>query len=182
MAGTLQDQLLKAGLVDEDRVKAEKKARHAERRKPAGNKKDRAKAAAAPSQGDIARREKKEKARAANAERDQRQGRKAMRAEIRKWIADGRLDRSGGETPWQFVSGGKIRKLLVTDEQHRRLVAGALCVTRLDGIFEVVPREIAERVEAREPQAVVPVNQPGADEQGADDPYAEYKVPDDLTW
>jgi uncharacterized protein YaiL (DUF2058 family) len=45
----------------------------------------------------------------------------------------------------------------------------------------MIPRDAALRIQERDPRRVVLLNTQ-AEEPEADDPYAAYKVPDDLMW
>jgi uncharacterized protein YaiL (DUF2058 family) len=45
----------------------------------------------------------------------------------------------------------------------------------------VIPSVVAEKIMLREASCIVS-NEPTQREHGEDDPYADYKVPDDLMW
>uniref|UniRef100_UPI003593A0AB DUF2058 family protein n=1 Tax=Thiocapsa sp. TaxID=2024551 RepID=UPI003593A0AB len=77
--------------------------------------------------------------------------------------------------------GTTLKRIYVNKEQHAKLVAGSLAVVRQDAFYEVVPAEIAVRVGARDAGLVLVHNTP-TQAQDADDPYADYQVPDDLMW
>src|SRR5690606_9493224 len=70
----------------------------------------------------------------------------------------------------------------VTQEQFDRLSRGRLAIVRLSGQFQIIPLEAAEKVAERAPHwpvMIAKVEEQPADE---DDPYAAYKIPDDLMW
>ena len=46
--------------------------------------------------------------------------------------------------------------------------------------FEIVPAPVAEKIAGRDADAVLHLNQEA--ETDEDDPYADFQVPDDLTW
>ncbi len=51
------------------------------------------------------------------------------------------------------------------------------------GHYELVPAEIADKIAARRPAAVAfRATAEAGNSTDGDDPYAEYQVPDDLTW
>ena len=84
---------------------------------------------------------------------------------------------------------GRIARVGVDAARRASLVAGSLGVVRSHGQYFVVPAEALERIREREPRAIA--SHQGAAPAGADgaggeadpeDPYAQYKVPDDLMW
>ena len=80
-----------------------------------------------------------------------------------------------------MLDAGKIRRLYVNDKQHGQLVKGQLAIVKLGERYELVTRETAEKIRQRDPAFVVLLNdQPPPEDP--DDPYADYKVPDDLIW
>ncbi|ABM61942.1 DUF2058 domain-containing protein [Halorhodospira halophila] len=182
MANSLHDQLLKAGLVDEKKVK------QARRATPKKNKKKKGKAAAEqpaePSAAERARREEAERSRALNRQRQAEAERKAVEAQIRQLIETHRQGRDGAELPYNFQHGSVIRQLLVTPDQRDRLAQGRLAIVCQEGSYELVSREGADKIAERDPARVVVCNDPAASAQGPDDedPYAGYEVPDDLMW
>ena len=64
-------------------------------------------------------------------------------------------------------------------QQH--LVAGRLVIVFLKGNYELVPKVIGEKIAERDPDSVIQVKQ-ATTEVDADDPYADFKIPDDFTW
>lgn len=182
MSSSLRDQLLKAGLVDENRLKTEKKARHRRRKEGKQNADEAAEEERV--RAERRRLEKVERDRRINLEHERRRERKAAHAQIRELIEANRLDRSGAEIAYHFVHRGKVKKLHVTPEQQRDLVAGRVAVVRLDGRHDLVRREVAAKIRERDDSFVMAINDPEAAETSppADDPYAGYEVPDDLVW
>ena len=181
---SLQEQLLKAGLVDQKklaRAEQEKNKKANLARKKRGKK---------PMQtGSPARRAQDKKAqrdRELNQKRQQEAQRKALAAEARQLIDLNKQDRSQGEQPYSFVYRGKVKKIYVTEAQRNQLVGGQLaiatCVTNDGRKFELVPQAVAEKIGERDAAFVVTLDQPTAAEPGENDPYAEYQVPDDLIW
>jgi uncharacterized protein YaiL (DUF2058 family) len=88
---------------------------------------------------------------------------------------------------FNFADGKALKRIYVSPEQQLGLADGRLAVVRQDRFYELIPGEIAERVRTRDPDLVVVQNQrqpePVAEPRSeAEDPYAGYEVPDDLTW
>ena len=90
-----------------------------------------------------------------------------------------------GDVAFNFQDGAALKRLYVTADQQRALVQGRLALVRQDAGYELVPAEVAEKLLSRNPALVLVLNRPEAREEGQadeDDPYADYKVPDDLIW
>ena len=181
---SLQEQLLKAGLVDEKklaRAEQEKNRRASTARKKRGKK---------AAQKDPARRQAQDKKaqrdRELNQERQAEIRRRELAAQARDLIDRNRQDRSQGEQPYSFVYRRKVKKIHVTEAQKSQLASGQLGIATWvadDGRkFELVPRAVAEKIRQRDDSFVVDLGEPSREQPDGDDPYADYKVPDDLTW
>ena len=92
-----------------------------------------------------------------------------------------RLCRDGGEVGYNFQDGTVVRKIFVTEEIHDRLGHGHLSIVRFDDGYEVIPSAVAEKIKLRDEACIISSIASRVDE-GGDDPYADYKVPDDLMW
>ncbi|MFC6632116.1 DUF2058 domain-containing protein [Microbulbifer taiwanensis] len=176
---SLQDQLLKAGLVDSKKAKQvskEKRKQQKVAKKSAQPQVDETKAAA-----QLARAEKAARDRALNAERDAAAQKKAIAAQIKQLVATNRQPKGNGDIAYNFTFDKKIKAIYVTEAVRDHLVAGRLVIVGLDEQFELVPRVIADKIAERNADIVV---QPAADSAPADedDPYADYQIPDDLMW
>ena len=176
MLNSLQAQLLKAGLVDEKKIKQAQRAK----KKAAKNAPEKVQDTAAAVER--ARAEKAERDRQLNLQRQEEAARKEREAQAKQIIEQAVIDRSTGDVPYQFVVKNKIKKIPVTQEQFDRLSRGRLAIVRLSGQFQIIPLEAAEKVAERAPHwpvIIAKVEEQPADE---DDPYAAYKIPDDLMW
>lgn len=179
MANSLQDQLLKAGLIDKKKVQSfnkDKKKQENFERKHRIETPDEAKL-----QAQQALQEKAERARQLNAQRDEQAHQKAVIAQIRQLIATSRVARDGGELAYNFTDAGKIKKILVTDAILNQLSNGRMAIVKFDDRFEIVPKSVAEKIRLRDESYVVVSNVLQQDDD-PNDPYAEYKIPDDLMW
>ncbi|NEV62405.1 DUF2058 family protein [Thiorhodococcus minor] len=179
MGNSLQDQLLKAGLVDEQKLKQARSSKRKQTKKSgkrAMPEQQQARQAAQRAQAEKAARDRE-----LNRQRQEEAARRAAENEIRQLIHTHRVVRDGGDLAYNFTDGNTLKRIYVDKAQHAKLVAGALAIVRQDAFYEVVPREIAERVRERDPALVLVLNQPSEQDDG-DDPYADYKIPDDLMW
>lgn len=183
---SLREQLLKAGLVTEKQAKqAERSTSDQRHRQAKGGK--RASPPPPPEPTKAA-----QQAQAAKLLRDQELNRKqqekaarmARAAELRQLVAQLRVQRPESDDYFNFVDGGKIRRLQVTPDLRARLVAGTLAIVRYDGRYDVVPVDVLGRIRERHAEAIVadPTAPAAAAPPAEDDPYKDFVVPDDLTW
>lgn len=176
---SLQDQLLKAGLADEKKVKAIRKEKHKQRKQQPKNAVE---VNETQQRAQQARAEKAERDRQLNLERQREAERKAINAQIRQLVASNRLDRKRGDTAYQFVHDRKIKKIYVEESMLDQLSRGRLAVVLVADQYEVVPEGVARKIMERDPAAVVALHERQQQDTGEDDPYADYQIPDDLMW
>lgn len=179
MAISLKDQLLKAGLVDARKVSTAVKEKHKQEKQQRKHKIETIDETKANAQK--AREEKAERDRQLNFERDEQLRHKAIIAQIKQLIEVSRLSRDGAEIAYNFTDGTKIKKILVTDEMLNQLSNGRLAIVKFDEQYSVVPKSVAEKIKLRDASYVI-VSNVLQQTDDADDPYAEYKIPDDLMW
>ena len=182
MGNSLQDQLLKAGLVNEHQLRKAKTNKRQENKQHRNKKTQPADQNKLQAQQLLA--EKAERDRQLNLQRKATAERKAIAAQIRQLIETNRQPREGGELPYNFVDSGKVKKIYVSEALRTKVVQGKLAIVKLDGKYELVPPDIAEKIRTRDERRVVFQNDTkhGDDSGDSDDPYAKYQVPDDLIW
>ena len=176
---SLQEQLLKAGLVDKKKVKLanqEKSKQHKIELRTGDKKENEARLAAQEMQ-----RQQAERARELNAQRDAAAAQKAVAAQIAQMVTTNRQPKGNGDIPYNFTIGTKIERIHVSEKVRDHLVAGRLAIVSHGGGFELVPRVIADKIAERDPSLVVQIKK-ASTEVEADDPYAAFQVPDDLMW
>jgi uncharacterized protein YaiL (DUF2058 family) len=156
---SLQEQLLKAGLVDDKKLA---RAEQEKNRRTSGKKGAQPDPVRQPVQNKKAQRDRE-----LNQKRQQEAQRKERAAQAKQLIDINKQDRSKGEQPYSFVYRGKVKKIYVTEAQRDQLVAGQL------GIATCVTNEET---------FLVDLGEPAKSDPGEDDPYADYQVPDDLIW
>jgi uncharacterized protein YaiL (DUF2058 family) len=176
---SLQEQLLKAGLVDKNKVKKvnqdKSKQKKIERRTGVESVNE-AREAALEMQ-----RQQAERARELNAQRDAAAQQKAIMAQIVQMVEKNRQSKGKGDIAYNFTHGTKIERIHVSAEVQGHLIAGRLVIVCLGGAYELVPRVIADKIAERDPALVVRVTK-SSSEVDEDDPYAAFKIPDDLMW
>jgi uncharacterized protein YaiL (DUF2058 family) len=182
--GSLQEQLIAAGLASEKQArKVADEHRRDHRRNPG------------PSEAQKRAAEQAQAAQAARAARDaelnrQRQEkaeRKARAAQVKQLIEQHRLPKAAeSDERFNFLDGKKIRFIRVDAAQREGLNSETLAIVRCEGRYDLVPVAIAATIREREARAVIAHKATGAQEPAAtpseDDPYKDYVVPDDLTW
>lgn len=176
---SLQEQLLKAGLVDKNKVKKvnqDKSKQKKEERRTGTQSVDEARLAALEIQ-----RKNAERARELNAQRDEAATQKAIHAQIVQMVQKNRQNKGKGDIAYNYTHGTKIERIYVSAEVREHLVAGRLVIVCLEDGVELVPRVIADKIAERDAALVVRVNKSGT-EVDADDPYAAFQIPDDLMW
>lgn len=176
---SLQEQLLKAGLVDTKKAKrvSHEKSRQKKVERQTGQQSiDEAREAALDAQ-----RKHRDRVRELNAQQDTAAKQKAIMAQIVQMVQQSRQAKGAGEIAYNYTYGTKIERLFVSAAVRAQLVAGHLVIVRLGDVVELVPKVVADKIAERDPSAVVrvPKTSTVADE---DDPYAEYAIPDDLMW
>lgn len=176
---SLQEQLLKAGLVDKNKVKKvnqDKSKQKKEERRTGTQSVDEARLAALEIQ-----RKNAERARELNAQRDEAATQKAIHAQIVQMVQKNRQNKGKGDIAYNYTHGTKIERIYVSAEVREHLVAGRLVIVCLEDGVELVPRVIADKIAERDASMVVRVNK-SSTEVEEDDPYAAFQIPDDLMW
>ena len=179
MGNSLQDQLLKAGLVDEKQARKARAAKAPKKRGKKGHQAPVVSESALAARQEMAA--KAERDRALNRQSRADAERKALTAQIRQLVEQNRLPRENGEIGYHFVDGGKVRKLYVTAEIRDKLGKGQLAIVRLGDRYDVVPADVAEKIRARDVSSVM-AHRASEPEFAEDDPYKDFQVPDDLMW
>jgi hypothetical protein len=176
---SLQEQFLKAGLVDKTKVKLanqDKSKQIKVERRTGTQTVDEARLAALETQ-----RRNAERARELNAQRDAVATQKAIAAQIAQMVRNNRQSKGAGDIAYNFTRGTKIERMYVSAAVQAHLVAGRLAIVCQGGTTELVPRIIADKIAERDASLVVRVTKPSV-ETDADDPYAAFQIPDDLMW
>jgi len=181
---SLQDQLLKAGLVDKNKANKAKKEKQKQvnsSRKGGAKITNEARLAAQKE-----RDRKLERDRELNRQKQSQSNQKALLAQIKQLIEMNRVDRADGDIAYSFVHENKVKKIQVSEAMQKQLSLGRLAIVRFDhngqNQYELVPYAIAEKITERDAASVVQINEASTDSADGDDPYADYQIPDDLMW
>jgi hypothetical protein len=176
---SLQEQFLKAGLVDKNKVKVANQDKNKQKkveRKTGTHSVDEVRLAALETQ-----RKNAERVRELNAQRDAAAAQKAIVAQIAQMVQKNRQSKGAGDIAYNFTRDKKIERLYVSAAVHAHLIAGHLVIVCQGGTTELVPKIIADKIAERDASLVVRVNNTCA-QADENDPYASFKIPDDLMW
>ena len=176
---SLQDQLLKAGLVDNKQANKIKKTKLKQTKQKQKNKietTDEAKLAAQQAQA-----AKVERDRQLNQHHKAEAERKAIAAQVRQLVEMNRQPRDEGDIDYSFTDGKLVKRFAVTGTQLKQLSNGSLCIVKLDEQYELIPTLVAEKIQQRDEHAQI-LSNPATEPPDEDDPYADFQVPDDLMW
>lgn len=207
--GSLQDALLKSGLVDEEKSRQARKPSNRDGQ-PSGKKKTRSGAADASRQprrkstgkkgprktgrtpgkaggdSDLAaayaarkRQELAEKEKAKQARVADQEERRKRNLELDRLVEGKVLNKEEAELPRYFEHIGKIRRVMVTPEQRAAINAGSLGVVNLRGRYLVVDPETLAAYQEKAPDLVPDLGGKEPDAPEGDD-YPP--VPDDIDW
>jgi uncharacterized protein YaiL (DUF2058 family) len=179
MSLSLRDQLLKAGLVNEKQAKQAAKQKQKQQRlvhKGQAELDDSQRQAALQAQAEKLARDQE-----LNRQQQEKAEQKARAAQVKQLIESSRLPKLTTEDYYNFVDDKKVKRLSVNSLMRDKLSRGSLAIVRHGPGYEVIPRDAALRIQERDPRRIILLNTP-TEEADADDPYAAYKVPDDLMW
>jgi hypothetical protein len=175
---TLQEQMLKAGLVSTKKMaKVQRTA-----------KKSRVQAREA--------REAVEENKKAQIERDkqlseqQKQATlsKEYKAQVKQLIEMNAITDAKGTIDFNFTDNNLIKKIAVDKATQTQLINGRLAIARLavdsngESKYAIIPASVADKIAQRDADSIVLNSALSQEEQDEDDPYADFKVPDDLMW
>ncbi|MGB5277517.1 MAG: DUF2058 domain-containing protein [Gammaproteobacteria bacterium] len=180
MNNPFQDQLLKAGLVTRQQVQKARQDKNKKKKQQHSKKKalvDESKLKAQQAAEEKAKRDRE-----LNKKKEEQARQKAISNEINQLIMDNCLTRDDKcEIVYNFEHHKKVKRIYINADMKQRIIEGKLGIARIEGRYELVPQNIAEKIQRRNEKRVIVFNE---DQQPADenDPYSAYQIPDDLTW
>jgi uncharacterized protein YaiL (DUF2058 family) len=181
---SLRDQLLQAGLVNEQQVKEAE--RQAQRKQYQGQKQQPRAQRNGPSPQEAAAKRQAEAKAARDQELNRKQlekaQRKAMYAQIRELVSQNRIVRPDVEETYNFIDGGKVRRIRADAALRERIARAEVMLVRCEGRYELVPPAIAEKIRERDARAVVAHSETASSAEVVDEAYKDFVVPDDLMW
>ena len=181
MGNSLLEQLKKSGLIDKDKAQKIKHGKYkSQKQKSKGGvaeKVDEAKLLAQKAHAEKVGRDRR-----LNQQKTEEAERKAIAAQIKQLIETNRVMERDGGIAYNFTDANVVKKIHVSDRVHKHLMSGRLAIAKLGEGYELVPMPVAEKIKQRDPQCIIQSDHGAEPEQDGDDPYADYKIPDDLMW
>jgi uncharacterized protein YaiL (DUF2058 family) len=180
MAKSLQDQLLKAGLVTDQqtkKLKSEKRKQTKLQHKNNVQVENKNLSAVQKSQAD-----KTLKDRQLNQQRQQQANIKAVKAELRQLIKLNSQPIDDQGEAYHFQEAGMIKTIYVTESQRQQIIQGKLVIVKFGKKYHLVVMEIAEKIRQRDANSIILIIDIKSDAPAEDDTYADFQVPDDLIW
>lgn len=175
---TLQEQMLKAGLVTGKKMaKVQRTA-----------KKSRVQAREAREAVEENKKAQLERDKQLSEQQKQAALSKEYKAQVKQLIEMNKIDISKGDIGFNFTDNNLIKKLYVDKLTQSQLINGRLAIARLvvDGSSEagyaIIPASVADKIAQRDADSIVLNSALSQEEQDEEDPYADFKVPDDLMW
>jgi len=182
MAGSLFDQLKKAGLVDEKKAQKAKKEKYQQNKQKKGKKAKNEVSETARLAAEAAAK-KAENDRQLNLERQQKQEKKEQQAALRQVILSNQMKGFEGEKAYNFADGSAVKTLNVNAKMHKLLVKEQVRLARFEGGYALIPEEAVKKIESRDKSVLIPLA--GKDDSLSkedEDYYAQFEIPDDLDW
>ncbi|MBF9273238.1 DUF2058 family protein, partial [Enterobacter hormaechei] len=99
-----------------------------------------------------------------------------------------RITVAKGNITFNFTDGNLIKKIEVDKQTQTQLINGRLAIARLvinakgDCDYAIIPAVVADKIAQRDADSIVLNSALSQEEQDEDDPYADFKIPDDLMW
>lgn len=178
---SLQDQLLKSGLVSSAQAKSaksDKRKQTQQQRKNNVTVADEAKELVQKVQA-----EKAERDRELNQLIKQQEQQKHLIAQVKQLIEPNRQPKDDDGLAYHFNDNNKIKTLYVSENMREQIIRGRLAIVKLGASYEVVSSEVAEKISLRDAASVIVHNGLCVSAvDNKDDPYADYQIPDDLVW
>ena len=183
---SLQDQLLKAGLADKSaarQARQEKRKKQKLKNKSKQQVEDENKQAAQQ-----AIEEKKARDRALNEQQQKAREERSIAAQVRQLITINSQSRGKDEVVLNFTDENVVKRMYVSEDVRVQVTKGRLAVVKLDEEYHLVPMPVADKIAERDEASVihradaVEQSQTGTDDDDQNDWYADYQIPDDLTW
>lgn len=175
---TLQEQMLKAGLVTSKKMaKVQRTA-----------KKSRVQAREAREAVEENKKAQLERDKQLSEQHKQMVQSKEFKAQVKQLIEMNKVDISKGDISFNFTDNNVIKQVVVDKITQIQLISGRLAIARLaiensdNNEYVIIPASVADKIIQRDVDSIVLNNALSQEELDEDDPYADFKIPDDLMW
>lgn len=181
MGNSLFDQLKKSGLVDKNKAQKVKHSQY-KNKKQKSSKGAVAQVDEAKLLAKKAHAEKVERDRQLNQQLKEEAERKDIAAQIKQLIESNCVEERDGDIAYNFTDANVVKRIHVSEQVHKHLTTGRLAIAKLGERYELVPMPVADKIKQRDEQYIIMSEYADEPELDEDDPYADYKIPDDLMW
>jgi len=175
---TLQEQMLKAGLVTSKKMaKVQRTA-----------KKSRVQAREAREAVEENKKAQLERDKQLSEQQKQAALTKEYKAQVKQLIEMNRISVAKGNIDFNFTDNNLIKKVVVDKQTQTQLINGRLAIARLvvdnssESQYAIIPAVVVDKIAQRDASFIVLNSALSQDIQDEDDPYADFKIPDDLMW
>ena len=120
-----------------------------------------------------------------NKKLEETRAEKALDAQIRQLATTHEIVREEGDIPYRFTHEKNVKTIYFSSAQHKKMLNGQIAIVAFEeDKYFLVPDDIADKILQKKSSVVIVHNKgvAASETTDADDPYAEYKIPDDLIW
>ena len=187
MRGSLQDQLLQSGIATEDQLKKNKPKPKPNGRSGANQRKVKTKVRNGAAKNYTATAKTAARGQKKAVEATPTLG-KALRVEIKQLLKTNKLNDKEGEIPYNYVIAGQVKRFYINEKQQTELKSGNMVIVNWNTISYLISTEAEQSLRKLHPTIeVASVDNTPAPEKTdvkkeTTDPYADYEIPDDLSW
>ena len=165
MRGSLQDQLLKAGLV-KDKPATKAKKRPKSKANPAKSTKNR-----------VAKENTQKQKPLADNELD-----KPVKLEIKSLLKENRINSKEGETPFNYAIGSQIKRCYITEAQLSKIHSGEVSIVNWNDRSYLIPSSLISQLKSLHPFLRFFSIEANDVQDKQEDEYKDHPIPDDLNW
>ncbi|EMY0611670.1 DUF2058 family protein, partial [Yersinia enterocolitica] len=113
---------------------------------------------------------------------------KEYKAQVKQLIEMNKINLAKGDIGFNFTDNNLIKKIVVDKMTQAQLISGRLAIARVvadnngESEYAIIPASVADKIAQRDANSIVLNSALSQEEQDEEDPYADFKVPDDLMW
>ncbi len=181
MAGSLFDQMIKAGLMNKQKAKKIKKDKYQQSK----NKKGSNELSDAAKHIELKKQVQAEQVKKLNLERKAQQEKKSLQAEVYQLIESNQIKDFSGKESYSFIDGATVKTLNIKASFRKKIISESLRIASFKGSYALIPAEVATKIIQRDESVLISLAVDSISESISDadkDYYAKFKVPDDLIW
>ena len=184
MALSLQEQLLQAGLADKKKAKQVRQQKHKQAKAKQNHNIDQTNESKIAAEQAVE--QKKARDRELNKMAKAEAEKKAVQAQIVQMINVNKQSRRVGDIACNFSDNKVIKRIFVDKKIHAQITQGQLAIVKLNDAYELIPMPVADKIAERDESYVLYradiLPEEKAKNSQDEDWYADYDIPDDLSW